>query len=265
MNGSTDKELMIVTPEQVQLQFQTAGLGSRALAHLVDGFILTVVNFLLVLFTVGVGRLLQGSWSFDMGDYVLALIIIFFLLLNLGYLIGTEAFMGGQTPGKRIIGVRVLQNNGQSATVLSIVIRNLFRLLDMLPSGYFLGAVTILLSSRDKRIGDMVAGTMVVMETRKERLKRRKRIDRAIAKRSGSIPHVLLDDIQKRAVTSEDWSLLHAWAERLPNLHEAKLQELSAPIAAHFAHKLGLDHEQYPDKAAYVIAVYQELREDWEV
>ncbi|NEW09214.1 RDD family protein [Paenibacillus sp. SYP-B3998] len=265
MNESLDKEVTIITPEQVQLQFQTAGLGTRALAHLIDAVILSIVNTILFVAALGFGRLYAGEWLPDIADYLIVLVIVLFIVINLGYFVCTEAYMGGQTPGKKKIGIRVLQNNGQSATLLSIIIRNLFRLLDMLPSFYFLGALAIFLTARDKRVGDMVAGTIVVIEARSERLKLRRQIDKAISKWKLDIPLIEFDDAAKQAVTSEDWQLLQAWIERIPTMHSSRLQQLAFPIAQHFTRKLGHDVTIQSNPASYLIRIYEHLREDWEI
>ncbi|MDR6884571.1 RDD family protein [Bacillus sp. 3255] len=264
MTESLDKEVTIITPEQVKLQFQTAGIGSRAVAHLLDGLILLVVNCILFLFVLLVSRLYSGDWLPGAADYMIAITIVLWIVLNLGYFVGTEAFMGGQTPGKRWRGLRVLQNNGQSATLLSIIIRNLFRLLDMLPSLYFLGALSIVLSPKDKRIGDMVAGTIVVIEARFERMKRRKQLDKAIAHKK--YPDLLLDidESLRPDITASDWQLLQAWVERVPTMADRKLAELAAPIAHYLAKKLGLKVGD-GEAAAFLAQLYAKLREDWEV
>jgi len=264
MNDNIDHTLNIVTPEQVQLEFTMAGLGSRAAAHLIDGVILTVVNLLLFLGWSLLSNLTgEQLWSFD---YAFAVLIAAAVLLNVGYLIGTETLMGGQTPGKRLMGLRVLQNNGQSATVLSIVIRNLFRLIDMLPYCYFIGSVTVLASARDKRLGDMVAGTIVVLERQDERRKRQRLIGKELARWGPRLPSLnegvgLLGE----TVVPEDWQLLQAWAERVPVMHRPALAGWSRPIAAHFIAKLGHDPQLQADPVAYLLALYKQLREDWEV
>jgi uncharacterized RDD family membrane protein YckC len=265
MSESLDKELTIITPEQVQLQFQTAGLGSRALAHLLDAVVLLVFNGILFLFVISVSRLYAGNWFPAVADYLIAISLVLLVVLNLGYFVCTEAYMGGQTPGKKVMGLRVLQNNGQSATLLSIIIRNLFRLLDMLPTSYFLGAIAIFFTSRDKRVGDMVAGTIVVIEARSERLKRIRQIDKAILKWKIHKPIMELDPSKKQAITSEDWQLLQAWIERLPTMHTVRLQQLALPIAQHFARKMEQEWNDDPDPASYLIRIYEQLRNDWEV
>ncbi|MCD1261106.1 RDD family protein [Paenibacillus athensensis] len=265
MNDNIDHTLSIVTPEQVQLEFTMAGLGSRAAAHLIDGMILAGVNVLLVVAWSLVSHLMDGLlWSFD---YAFAILIAAAVLLNVGYLIGTEALMGGQTPGKRVLGLRVLQNNGQSATVLSIIIRNLFRLIDLLPYGYFIGSIAMLASSRDKRLGDMVAGTIVVLERQDERRKRQRLIGKELALWATRLPELGDSAPFGESISPEDWRLLQAWAERVPVMHKPSLARWSQPIAAHFAAKLGHDHhpQLLDDPIAYLLALYKSLREDWEV
>lgn len=264
MSESLDKEVTIITPEQVQLQFHTAGIGSRAVAHILDCLILLVVNSLLLLFVVLVSRLYSGDWLPGLADYMLAITIVLWVVLNLGYFVGTEAFMGGQTPGKRLRGLRVLQNNGQSATLLSIIIRNLFRLLDMLPTFYFLGGLSIVLSSKDKRIGDMVAGTIVVIEARFERMKRRKQLDKAIARKNYPDLQLDINEALLLEVTASDWQLLQAWVERVPSMPARKLGELAAPIAQYLAKKLELELGT-GDPSAFLVKLYGKLRDDWEV
>jgi uncharacterized RDD family membrane protein YckC len=265
MNESLDKEVTIITPEQVQLQFQTAGIGSRAISHLLDCLILLVINGLLFLFVILVSRLYSGNWMPAIADYVIAISIVLWILLNLGYFVCTEAFMGGQTPGKRMLGLRVLQNNGQSATLLSVLIRNLFRLLDVMPTFYFIGAVSIILSSKDKRIGDMVAGTIVVIEARFERMKRRKQMDKAISRKNYPVVAIEIEETKRQEITVKDWLLLQAWVERIPTMSNGRLIELAVPIAHYFAKKLEQDLGFTQDPAAYLAGLYEKLRNDWEV
>jgi uncharacterized RDD family membrane protein YckC len=265
MNESLDKEVTVITPEQVQLQFQTAGIGSRAVAHLLDSLILLIVNVLLFVFVILVSRLYAGSWLPDLADYLLAITIVLWIILNLGYFVCSETFMGGQTLGKRRLGMRVIQNNGQSATLLSIIIRNLFRLLDMLPAFYFVGVLSMFLSSKDKRVGDMVAGTMVVIEARFERVKRRKQLEKAIARKNYPEIALHIEEAPRQGITAKDWQLLQAWVERVPTMPDAKLAELGAPIAHYFAMKLDQDSAITNDVSAFLVKLYETLREDWEV
>ncbi|WNQ10302.1 RDD family protein [Paenibacillus aurantius] len=263
MYDSLQKEQTILTPEQVRVHYQTAGVGSRAMAQVVDAGLLLAANLIIVAALGGLG------WRSGFGstaDYALAIAILLVAVLNAGYFIVMEYYMGGQTVGKRIMGLRVLQEDGRSAGLLPILIRNLFRPLDFLPFGYFLGAAVMLFSSGDKRLGDMVAGTMVVAEQQKERLRNRKRTDSVLQQWESRIPHVVLYDSDRQAFTREDWVLLSAWIDSLSSgMSPLRLSELARPVARYLAEKLQHHERLLQDPSAYLVAVYLQLREDWEL
>jgi hypothetical protein len=96
--------------------------------------------------------------------WFLAVLVIAGFLLFYGYFAGFEAFWHGQTPGKRLIGLRVLSVTGRPARIDEAILRNLLRVIDQLPGVYAIGILTMLVSSRNQRLGDLAAGTVVVHE-----------------------------------------------------------------------------------------------------
>ena len=110
----------------------------------------------------------SGAWTLlrprSGGPWFLAVIVIAAFLLFYGYFAGFEAFWHGQTPGKRLIGLRVLSVTGRPARIDEAILRNLLRVIDQLPGVYAIGIVTMLVSSRNQRLGDLAAGTVVVHE-----------------------------------------------------------------------------------------------------
>ncbi|XID91566.1 RDD family protein [Paenibacillaceae bacterium WGS1546] len=255
MSHPLEKEVSIVTPEQVRLEFPTAGVGMRAIAQLIDMLILGAFNFAVIISIV-----LAGS-----SDYAMAVLLIIGAVCTIGYYIGCEYWMGGQTIGKRAVHIRVVRTDGRNAGLLAVVIRNLFRLIDMLPFGYFLGLIVVASSSRDRRIGDMVAGTIVVVEKEKERLKLRQKIDKRVNGMRVSLPRQELDEESCKAIAYSDWVLLAAWAERLPFVSPERLAQLGRPIAQHFASKIGVGKEIAPNDTVFLIWLYEQLRGEWEV
>jgi len=104
---------------------------------------------------------------------VVALIIVvilggFFLLW--GYYMVFEIAWSGQTPGKRVLGIRVIRENGYPIRAVDSVVRNLVRVIDAPPFGFVIGALVMLLNARSKRLGDFAAGTLVVREGKRQRL-----------------------------------------------------------------------------------------------
>ena len=158
-------QLSIETPEQVELQFPVAGIGSRFVALLLDhlvqfgGLLLIVLLVLLVLAATGERGELSGG-----GKWFLAAIGFALFLLYWGYFALFEAFWHGQTPGKRVMKLRVIKDAGRQITLFESLTRNLLRTVDYLPSLYLTGVITMLCNKRNKRLGDLAAGTIVVHE-----------------------------------------------------------------------------------------------------
>jgi uncharacterized RDD family membrane protein YckC len=96
--------------------------------------------------------------------WILALLVLGIFLIYYGYFAAFEAIWNGQTPGKRIIGLRVIHASGRPVSVFEAVLRNVVRLVDQLPGIYAVGIVTVFLTERSQRLGDVAAGTVVVHE-----------------------------------------------------------------------------------------------------
>ena len=151
-----DEQLSIDTPENVVFGYEIAGVGSRFMAALVDslliGIMQVIVNLVLLLF-LG----LEETW-------VIAIIGFISFVILWGYYIFFELNWGGQSPGKRWVGLRVIRVDGTPISLSESLIRNLIRLIDFLPISYGVGVVTMFVTSQSRRLGDLAAGTIVVWE-----------------------------------------------------------------------------------------------------
>lgn len=267
MNERLDRLASVVTPEQVRLQFQTAGVGSRAAAYLIDLVILTLLNITLFILAsiVVIGSV--EDFVNDASGYAFAIVIIGLFLLNSGYYILLEYYYGGQTIGKRLLGLRVIRENGQSVTFLAVLIRNLFRLIDNLPFGYLLGGLVSFFHPQDKRIGDLVAGTIVVIETTKRTLAGKKRIEKEWNQWKAQSVTVHLDEEAKQRMDHKDWQMLSTYLERLPLLSEEKKSELGLQIAVHLYEKGIGDNRTVAETRSipFLLAVYEQVKDDWRV
>ena len=157
--SSLDGQLIINTPEQVSLEFHLAGIGSRFMAVFVDSLIQMVLLLVLVF-----AEALAFSGMRMFGKWGVALLVIGIFVVYWGYFALFEGFMRGQTPGKRAVGIRVVKDSGRGIKFSEAVTRNFIRLIDFLPSFYIFGLISMLVSKEKKRIGDYVAGTVVVHE-----------------------------------------------------------------------------------------------------
>ncbi len=159
-------QLSIDTPEQVALTFPVAGIGSRFVALLLDSLIqfgvVLVAGLLLVVLFAALGTHAQTASLAS--KWFIALLIFAGFLLYWGYFALFEAFWHGQTPGKRAMKLRVIKDSGRQITLFESLARNLLRTVDYLPSLYLAGVITMLANKRNKRLGDLAAGTLVIHE-----------------------------------------------------------------------------------------------------
>ena len=171
----TEETLIIETPERVPLAFALASIGNRFLAVAIDHFIQFLTMFTVAWAFITWSGL--GSGGFDqvsnevlreMSKWTIALMIIALFLIFAGYFIFFEWIWNGQTPGKRLLKLRVIREDGRPITLWEAIARNLLRIFDNLPwfviPIYSVGLISIFLSSRDQRVGDLFAGTVVVRE-----------------------------------------------------------------------------------------------------
>ncbi len=166
--GSFEQQVEIETPEQVIFSYTVAGVGSRAAAAIVD-YLLMIAGFLLIaiLWSVVASLLDVKNDPFGkmLGGWAVAFLILALFGVQVGYFMVFEAIWDGQTPGKRRLGIRVVQDGGFSVSVGASAVRNVARILDMQPGlAYAVGIASAAISPSGKRLGDFLAGTIVVQE-----------------------------------------------------------------------------------------------------
>ena len=161
-DAATELELdgtyRVLTPKYVEFDFVLAGLMSRFLAWLID----TLISGLLA------GSLMIGLSVAEvvLGGVGSAMAFVVWFAIDWGYMIALEVAWSGQTIGKRVMGLRVLQESGVRVGLSQALLRNLARPVDRLPLFYLVGGVAAALSRSQQRLGDLLAGTIVVRERR---------------------------------------------------------------------------------------------------
>lgn len=245
-----EETLIIETPERVPLAFALASIGNRFLAVVIDHFIQFSVMFIVAwafLAWSGINdfnALERSETLAQMSKWTIALMIIALFLLFSSYFIVFEWLWNGQTPGKRLLKLRVIREDGRPITLWEAVARNLLRIFDNAPSFimpiYSVGLVSIFLNNRDQRIGDMFAGTVVIRERTDEaptfqetfsnqvsdaafrRVQPRTDFNADVSKVSESEIEVIEAFLRRRWDLTERQRLWMAWRVALPLMYKIK-------------------------------------------
>ena len=170
----TEEVLIIETPERVPLAFALASIGNRFLAVAIDHFIQYLSIILITWFFLAISGASIGDtgstadqWLSEMPKWTVAIMVLVVFLVFSGYFILFEWLWDGQTPGKRLMKLRVIRDDGRPITLWEAIARNLLRGFDAAPGFilpiYSVGLIVIFLSGRDQRVGDMFAGTVVIL------------------------------------------------------------------------------------------------------
>jgi uncharacterized RDD family membrane protein YckC len=249
MPGDFAEKLTIDTPEQTPLEFEIAGIGSRFLAMAID----TLIQAAAAVFVGLAGALLFFavlSAHQPSTLWIAAISILCFFVLFYGYFAIFEAIWNGQTPGKRSVGIRVIKDSGRPITPAESVARNLLRIVDQLPTLYATGIVSILLSKQNKRLGDFVAGTIVVRENSLAK-------SRPVWQASPVAVNVTYGS---ERLTAEDFALVEAFLNRRSELDPYVRYQMAAQIAAKIQPKLTIPANELPSPEKLLEAIAYERR-----
>ena len=163
----------VVTPENIELEYEIAGIGSRFLALVIDTFIqsalVTGAYFGLTLF--GIQPNLEEKFSEISSSIAGAILIIVAAIIWLGYFVILETLFNGQSIGKKLINIRVRKEQGLTPHFWDFLLRNLVRLVDFMPFFYGVGFIVMFSNPKAKRLGDYAAGTIVVKEMSRKQVR----------------------------------------------------------------------------------------------
>jgi uncharacterized RDD family membrane protein YckC len=154
----------IRTPENIELSFALAGPGSRAAAYFIDLMIMSAAGQMLINLLAFALVALSRTMGVTSELWISAIAALLAFALYNGYFILLEWLWNGQTPGKRLLHIRVIKRGGFALRFFDTLLRNLLRAIDFLPLFYGVGLTSLLLSRDSQRLGDLVAGTLVVYQ-----------------------------------------------------------------------------------------------------
>jgi uncharacterized membrane protein SpoIIM required for sporulation len=245
--SSLDQQVDVETPEQVMLTYTVAGIGSRAVAALIDyGICILFFVAMWIVIVAFAAAHVRGPWVF-------ALIAVGIFAINWGYYVVFEALWDGQTPGKRRLGLRVVRDGGYSITFAASAVRNLVRAIDMQPGIFYgVGILSAIISRSGKRLGDYAAGTFVVREralVMGPTLALAAAAAEPSAAAAGVPPTALLSD--------DEFSLLERFVNRRQTLEPERRAQFTADLAARFRARMPGRTESDP---AFLIMLFERER-----
>jgi uncharacterized RDD family membrane protein YckC len=236
------------------LQIRTAEgvVFSQLLAGPVSRFVAWLVDFAVLMSVMTLVSMILGFLSLIAGDVIVAFAMVLFFVMNLGYGIYFEWRWRGQTLGKRVMRLRVVDAEGLRLRFYQIVIRNLLRMVDMLPIFYLVGGLALILSRRAQRLGDFAANTVVI---RIPRLSTPNLDFLAAGKYNSFRDHPQLEARLRQRVSAAEAALALQALARRDGLEPVPRVELFARLADHFREKI-----EFPEETAGAIADEQYVR-----
>ncbi|WP_432403044.1 RDD family protein [Wukongibacter sp. M2B1] len=219
----------ITTPENIEVEYRLAGLGSRGAAAVID-LLIQALAISVILITIIVLHIDPQELFDEYGGWFVGGVIILVWLITYGYFIIFEMVMNGMTPGKKLLSIRTLRNNGEPITIKHSIIRNLFRIII---DNYGVGVILIFFSKQHKRAGDYLGSTMVVVVEKKD-------IPMALEMNNAK------NQNYKYSITKEEYRLLKEYNQRKSNIGK-NIIELEKILGKYFAEKLEVqkNEEEY--------------------
>jgi uncharacterized RDD family membrane protein YckC len=222
----------IETADHFELRFRVAGIGSRFLAFFIDraiqvGVLVALFFLMLLILLTGRGFELFGERLArlvePLGQWVIALFILAEGVVSIGYFLLFEYLWNGSTPGKRVVRIRVIRNDGRPISFIDSALRNVLRFVDLIGGVYPVGLVAMFIDSRNRRLGDLAAGTLVVEDAGEKAPLFIKNEPRAHE----------FDQLLKQAVaqmSAEDYDLLSRFLDRRNEMDAERRKELAWEI-----------------------------------
>ena len=238
-----DRTLEVRTPESIAFSYELAGVGSRFLALAVDFTIQIALLLLLIWGLIAASGTSHTTYTMRLGSrdhlvtsIAIAIVIAVVFLIFFGYFILFEALWGGQTQGKRMLGIRVVRDGGYTLDLMASAIRNLIRVGEMALGFYAISAVVAVFSPQNKRIGDLAAGTIVIRESRMESPEK---MLRAVAEPVYAATAY---------VSGEERSIIRRFLERRTDLVPQRRAALASQLAQRIRPRLPADMQRLEDE-----------------
>lgn len=243
MSAPVDTSFELETPEHISFRYQLAGPARRAAAYLVDFFVRAIVIAVMAL-VIGLTSSASGE---DLQGFENGVLLLLFFALEWGYYVVFDLLSNGASPGKKAFRLRVIHQDGRPISLADSMLRNLLRAADLLPFFYAVGVVSMLIDSKFRRLGDLVAQTLVVHEGH-TRLFVPPPSDRSID---------IAGLVARPRLSASERDALLLFSRRLPSLSHARAEELAEIVAPVFVHRYSLEK---PDQVDLLVELGRRAR-----
>ena len=246
------------TPESVELEFILAGLGNRIYALIIDYLIWS--SILILVLIVWAFLVTQVAWlrSEPIRLWITAIQLLILFGVYIGYFICFETLWRGQTPGKRYVKIRVIREDGRNVGIQQSILRSLLRPIDDI---LCLGFLFILFTAQEKRLGDLVAGTILIQEGQtvaKQKIE--------ISPAATDVANRIIETGKIAALTPDQFATIRKYLYRYPTLAPSARNNVSQKLAHQLLERIDLvDAPPTIDSHLTIEAIYlayqQQFRE----
>ncbi len=245
------EKLTIETPEQIALEFPLAGVGSRGLALCIDTLIQVIVALIVAVIVMLTLPDLSRTWV-GAKNWVTAIAGFLLFCLYWGYFAAFEILWNGQTPGKRQAKIRVISASGRPITTFEGIARNIMRAIDSLGL-YAVGCISSAIDKRNRRLGDMVAGTVVVHEVEEQSVSYW-----YSQEKSAYVPAV---NQPVTALTAQEFQLIEAFLARRLDIPNLQRLQSAQTIADRIGTRLNVPKAERPVDEGFLEEVSRRYRD----
>jgi uncharacterized RDD family membrane protein YckC len=218
---------ILQTPESVELEFTLGGIGNRIWALVIDYLLLGLILILFLIVWTTTSNQLLNLWTKIFGNnyvgtWLVAIALLFMYMIYTGYFVFFETLWQGQTPGKRCAQIRVIRDDGRPIGLFQATLRSLLRPFDDIA---LLGGLLIILNRREKRLGDWVAGTMVIQ------LESASAINLSLSQPRKIICEKLLTQANLSEILPDDFVVIKEYLQRRTDMEAEAKRQLSLELA----------------------------------
>ena len=231
------KQVSLETPESVELEFKLAGIGNRIYALVIDYIVLGLILIVILIAWIILLLLLEDFLNFSDRVYLWlrAIQVLIIFTIYVGYFIFFEVVWQGQTPGKRRVKIRVIGDHGRQISLQQSTLRALLRPVDDM---FFLGFFLIIVTKKEKRFGDWLAGTIVVQE---EQMINSETEALSLSPQAESLANILVKEAQISRLIPEDFALIKRYLQRRNEMIPQAKIEVSSRLAQRLKEIIALE------------------------